>query len=219
VRQPRKCAIEQSRHSCAFVASAACFTVRVRDARCPSVRTTQPPGPALPLRHPVHPLPLHLVGLVAPPQAEGRGQVACELVDLLDVCDESLVDGLLGLDASAANLLLLRLLALLEESGLASLLLGLLCREEIRLGNFVELLRVEAVEVDLERGGDDVARVDSPEGDTVDLEGAGDEEDTLVECLDEDDALAAEATGQEDQNGAGLEGLARGPGADRLANL
>jgi hypothetical protein len=52
-------------------------------------------------------LPLHFVGLVAPPEAKGRREVAGEVVDLLDVCDEGLVDRLLRLNAGAADLLLL----------------------------------------------------------------------------------------------------------------
>lgn len=67
--------------------------------------------------------------------------------------------------------------------------------------------------------GDDVSGVDSAQGNTVDLEGAGDQEDTLVEGLQENDALATEATSEEDQDGTGLEGLARSPSADRLADL
>jgi hypothetical protein len=113
----------------------------------------------------------------------------------------------------------LGLLSLLEESLLTSLLLGLVGGEVLGLGDLLDLLLIEAGDIDLVGGGDDVAGVDSSEWDAVDLEGAGDEEDTLVEGLDEDDALAAEATGQEDQDGAGLEGLARGPGADSLADL
>jgi hypothetical protein len=87
------------------------------------------------------------------------------------------------------------------------------------LRDLLDLLLIEARDIDLVRGGDDVARVDPSERDTVDLEGSGDEEDTLVEGLDENDALAAEATGQEDQDGTGLEGLAGSPGADGLADL
>lgn len=111
------------------------------------------------------------------------------------------------------------LLSLLEERLLAGLLLGLLANEVLGLGNLVDLLGVHTSKVDLLGGGDDVASVDPPEGNTVDLEGAGDEEHALVEGLEEDDALAAEATGEEDQDGTGLEGLARLPRANGLADL
>jgi hypothetical protein len=52
-------------------------------------------------------LPLHLVGLVALAEAEGGRQVAGEQVDLLDVGDQGLVNGLLVGGAAAAELLLL----------------------------------------------------------------------------------------------------------------
>lgn len=113
----------------------------------------------------------------------------------------------------------LSLLALLEESLLANLLLGLVGGEVLGLRDLLDLLGVEAGDVDLERGGDNVARVDPAQGNAVDLEGAGDEEDALVEGLEEDDALAAEAAGNEDQDGAGLQGLAGSPGAEGLADL
>lgn len=52
-------------------------------------------------------LPLHLVGLVTLAQAERAGKVAGEELDLLDVGDQSLVDGLLVRRSAAVNLLLL----------------------------------------------------------------------------------------------------------------
>lgn len=87
------------------------------------------------------------------------------------------------------------------------------------MGDLVDLLGVQTGDIDLVRGGDDISGVDSSQGNTVDLEGAGDEENTLVEGLEEDDALAAEATGEEDQDGAGLERLPGSPRADGLADL
>jgi hypothetical protein len=47
------------------------------------------------------------VGLVTLAQAEGAGEVAGEVIDLLDVGNEGLVDGLLVGGAAAADLLLL----------------------------------------------------------------------------------------------------------------
>jgi len=113
----------------------------------------------------------------------------------------------------------LGLLSLLEESLLTSLLLGLLGGEVLGLRDLLNLLLVEARDVDLVRGSDDVSGVDSSERDTVDLEGAGDEEDTLVEGLQEDDTLATEAASEEDEDSTGLKGLARSPRSDSLANL
>lgn len=187
-----------------------------------------------------HNLPLHLVGLVTLAEGERRGEVAGEELDLLDVGDEGLVDGLLVGNAAAGNLLLLHhnvsilrpvfqllghvwsylgLLALLEESLLTGLLLGLLSGEVLGLSNLVDLGLVDAGEIDLLGSGDDVAGVDATKGNTVDLEGAGDEKDTLVESLKEDDALATETASEEDQDGAGHEGAAGRPLADGLADL
>jgi hypothetical protein len=52
---------------------------------------------------------------------------------------------------------------------------------------------------------DNVAGVNTAEGNTVDFEGTGNEENTLAEVLQENDALAAEATSEEDEDGAGGE--------------
>jgi len=164
-------------------------------------------------------LPGHLVRLVTLSQAEGASEVAGEHIDLLDVGDQGLIDGLLVGSTAAVDLLLLSLLSLLEESLLTSLLLGLLGGEVLGLSDLLDLLGVKAGDIDLLGGGDDVSGVDSSQRNTVDLEGTGDEEDTLVEGLEEDDTLAAEAAGEEDQNGTGLEGLARSPRADGLADL
>lgn len=111
------------------------------------------------------------------------------------------------------------LLSLLEESLLARLLLGLLANEVLGLGDLVNLGSVDTGEVNLLGGGDDVSGVDSSQGNTVDLEGASDEEDTLVEGLQEDDTLAAETASEQDQDGAGLQRLAGLPAADGLADL
>lgn len=113
----------------------------------------------------------------------------------------------------------LGLLALLEES-LLGLLLGLLLLGEVlRGGDLLDGLGVDTGDVDALGGGDHVAGVDTAEGNAVDLEGSGDEEDTLVEVLEEDDTLAAEATSEEDQDGTGLEALADLSGTQSLANL
>lgn len=116
-------------------------------------------------------LPLHQVRLVALAQAERRSEVARQQIHLLDVGQQSLVDGLLVSCSAAANLLLLLrfvshlfarcechkksggsylcLLALLEESLLASLLLGLLGGEVLGLSNLLNLLLVYSGQVDL----------------------------------------------------------------------
>lgn len=159
------------------------------------------------------------MGLVTLPQAERAGEVRSQHVNLLDVGNQSLVDGLLVGGTAAVDLLLLGLLSLLEESLLTSLLLGLLSGEVLGLRDLLDLLLVETGDVDLVGGSDDVSGVNSSQRNTVDLEGAGDEEDTLVEGLQENDTLATEAASEEDEDSAGLEGLARGPRSDSLADL
>lgn len=110
-------------------------------------------------------------------------------------------------------------LSLLEKGLLAGLVLGLVGDKVLGLRDLVNLLGVEARKVDLVRGGDDVSRVDPSQRNTVDLEGAGDEKDTLVEGLDENDALAAEAAGEKNEDGSGLERLPGSPGTGGLADL
>lgn len=143
------------------------------------------------------------------PEAEVGGKVALEVVLLLDRLKDSLVDGLLVLGTAGGNLLLLGLLALLEESLLGALLVGLLVASKVvRVGDLLEGLAVEAVDGDGGAGGDHVAGIDAAERDTVDLEGTGDQEDTLVEGLEENDTLATEAASEKDEDGTGLEGSA-----------
>lgn len=113
----------------------------------------------------------------------------------------------------------LGLLALLEESLLGLLLSGLLLGEVAGSGDLLDDLLVNSGDVNALGGGDNVAGVDTAEGNTVDLEGAGNEENTLLEVLEQDDTLAAEAASQEDQDGTGLEGLADLSGTQSLANL
>jgi hypothetical protein len=68
----------------------------------------------------------HLVRSVALPQAEGGAQVSKEQRLLLEGGQQGLVHLLLVFCSLASNLLLLGLLALLEESRLAALLVCLL---------------------------------------------------------------------------------------------
>jgi hypothetical protein len=155
---------------------------------------------------------------------------------LLDGGQKSLVDGLLVLDAVLGGLLLLShvsvlsrsssivntylgLLALLEERILTRLVGGLVLGEVTVLASLLDNLLVYALQVDLGGGGNDISGVYSSKGNTVDFEGTGNKEDTLGEVLEDNDALAAEATSKEDDDGTGLERLAKLRRADRLAGL
>lgn len=68
-------------------------------------------------------------------------------------------------------------------------------------------------------GGDNIAGVDSSERDTVDLERTGNEENTLVEVVQEDDTLATESTSEKDKDGTRGERSARSGSSDGFANL
>jgi len=99
------------------------------------------------------------------------------------------------------------LLALLEEFLLTLLLVTLLASKVLLAGDLLNLCGVNTGDIELQGSGDNIAGVDSSERNTVDLEWAGNEEHTLVEAVEKDDTLAAETTSEEDENGAGLEGL------------
>lgn len=113
----------------------------------------------------------------------------------------------------------LGLLSLLEEGLLRLLLCGLVLGEVVRRRHLLESRLVNTTNVNALAGGDHIAGVHPTERDTVDLEGTGNEENTLVEVLEEDDTLATEAAGEENQNGTGLEALADLGGTNRLADL
>lgn len=111
------------------------------------------------------------------------------------------------------------LLALLEELLLTLLLVALLAGEVLVTGDLLDLGRVDTGDVDLLGSSDHVTGVNAAKWDTVDLEWTSDEEDTLVEVLEEDDALSAEATGEEDEDGTWGEGGSWSVGTDGLADL
>lgn len=189
----------------------------------------------------MHPhLPDHLVWSVTLPQAERTGEIADEEWLLLDGSQESLIDGLLVCGTGAGWLLLLYialishifpkkepplmlsylwLLALSEECFLTLLLLTSFPSKVGWLRNLVNLLLVNARDVDLVGCRNDVAGVDSSERNAVNLEWAGNEKDTLGKVLQEDDTLAAEATSEEDEDGARSERWARSVWADGFADL
>lgn len=104
----------------------------------------------------------------------------------------------------------LRLLALLEECLLSFLFVTLLPSKVLITCNLINLLLINTSQINLVRSSDNVAGVDAAEGNTVNFEGACDEEDALAEVLQEDDALAAETTSEEDEDGAGSERFSGG---------
>jgi hypothetical protein len=95
---------------------------------------------------------------------------------------------------------------LLEERLLSLLLVALLPSKVLVTSNLINLLLINTRQINLLRSSDNVAGVDTAEGNAVDFKGASDKENTLAEILQEDDALATEATSEEDENGTGSEG-------------
>lgn len=162
----------------------------------------------------------HLVRPVTLPQAEVGAEVSLEQRLLLDCGQKGLVDLLLVLCALSSDLLLGWCLALLEESLLGALLVGLLVASKVLLAaDLGDGLGVDALDWDGSLGGDNVAGVDTAERDTVDLEWASHKEDTLVKDLQEDHTLAPEAASEENENSAGSEGCAGLVWVESLAGL
>jgi len=89
------------------------------------------------------------------------------------------------------------LLSLLEELLLTLLLLALFPGEVLVTSYFINLLLVNAGEVNLVGCGDNIAGVDSSERNAVDFERTSDEKNTLLERLEEDDTLATESASKE----------------------
>jgi len=132
---------------------------------------------------------------------EASGEVFLERDSLGDNREELVVDGLLVGDAVGSDGLLLSLGLLVEE-----LLLGLGLDRGVNLlevGVVDGLRNLDAGDINLSRSGNDVGLVDTADGDTVDLEGTRNEEESRVQALQEDDALSTEVAGQKDENGAG----------------
>jgi hypothetical protein len=178
----------------------------------------------------------HLVWPVGAAQAEAGSKVVDQVGLLLDVGEKGLVDGLLVLNTVLGGLLLLsrmlvrstrgavgyaylRLLALLEERVLAGLVGGLVLGEVAVLASLLQDLLVNALDVHGGRGSNDEAGVYSSQRNAVDFERTGDEENTLGQVLEEHDTLAAETTGEEDDDGTGLKGGTGLRGANSLTDL
>lgn len=113
----------------------------------------------------------------------------------------------------------LRLLPLCEKPLLSLLLLRLLPREVSLASHLLYHLLVDPLQLHLRTRGNHVSRVYPAEGHAVHFEGAGHEEDALGEVFEEDDALAAETAGEEDEDAAWLEGGAWTGGVDGFADL
>ena len=110
-------------------------------------------------------------------------------------------------------------LSLLEECLLSLLLLTSLPCKVFRLSYLINLLLINTGQIDFVRCSDDIAGIDTAERNTVDLEWASDEENTLFEGFQENDTLATETTSEEDENSARSKSWSGSRGSDGFADL
>ena len=99
----------------------------------------------------------------------------------------------------------LRLLSLSKELIFPLLLLRLVPGEVAVFCDFLNDFLIHALQRHLETRSNDIASIHTPKWDTIYLEWTGDQEDTLRDVFEEDDTLAAEATGEEDEDRTRLE--------------
>jgi len=78
---------------------------------------------------------------------------------------------------------------------------------------------LDAGDVNVCRGSDHVRLVHASQGNTVDLVGAGDQQQSTLQLLQEDDTLSTETTSEEDKDGARGDGGTEGGGFGGLAAL
>jgi hypothetical protein len=74
-------------------------------------------------------------------------------------------------------------------------------------------------DVNVCRGSDHVRLVNASQGNTVDLVGAGNQQQSTLQLLQEDNTLSTETTSEEDKDGAGGDGGTEGGGFGGLAAL
>ena len=96
---------------------------------------------------------------------------------------------------------------------------GLVLGEVAVFAGLLQNLLIHTLQVNLGGGSNDISGVDPSQGNTVNFERTGNEENTLGKVLEEDNTLAAETTSEEDNDGTGLEGLTGLRRADGLAGL
>ena len=118
----------------------------------------------------------------------------------LDVLLKSLVNGLLCGDTRRLHGLLLVFVEYVSALGLG----GLVFEKSV-----IELVDSDALGGDLGARGDRVDLVHALEGHSARLEGAGNEEQTRAELLEEHAPAAAISSGGEDQDAASLNALAQ----------
>jgi hypothetical protein len=78
---------------------------------------------------------------------------------------------------------------------------------------------VDSVQVDYGGGEGYVTPVDASQPNSIDLDGAGDQEDTIPQGLEEDDELSSESANEDGQDRAGPEGMREDGRQDGVADL
>ena len=148
-------------------------------------------------------LPLHQVRPVAVAQGEPGAEVG------LEVCREAGKDGgvhrLLVGNPLSRNSVLLKFI--LEEISLATLRPLLLLSLEVRV---IKLADVNLADIDLGGGRDDVAGVHTADGNSRELEGSSDKEQSRRELSKAHHPLSSKPSSEEDQDGS------RGDGSPKL---
>jgi len=81
------------------------------------------------------------------------------------------------------------------------------------------LAHLDRGDIDPCRGGNHICLVDTTQGNTVDLVGASHQQQSALQLLQEDDALSAETTSEEDKDGSGGDRGAKDGGFGVLARL
>ena len=64
------------------------------------------------------------------------------------------------------------------------------------------MTHLDTRDINLRRGGDNIRLVHTSQGNTVDLVGPGNQQQSTVQLLQENNALPSETTSEEDENGA-----------------
>jgi len=161
-------------------------------------------------------LELHEVRILAVAEGEVSREVVSEELDLLDRGDDGLVDLLLELSAgSSRELVGLVELGLAETGDLvdakelgveAALVEGLVLLE----GLVSHTREIDILQLDLGGGGEEIVLGNTTERNTVEAEGASDEEEAgLLELLQEDNTLAGKAASEDDADSAGDKALTK----------
>ena len=138
------------------------------------------------------------MGPVVLSKAESGSHILCEhgVFLVLDILDECSINSLGSLSACVVDD---GLLALREQ--LLVVLLILLGTDEVFVG---DLGHIDASNVDLGAGGNGVDLVDAFEGNSIELLGASNEEETAWESLEHNNSGSTISTRKQDKNLAGF---------------